>query len=146
MYVHAYQSYIWNAIVSERIRTWGCETPIPGDLVYDVDPEVSVEESYVEPLDDEMDEDVGEAIVAHPSPSTSTSQSRRTMKRSRKPWVAPRVKRLTESDLDKYTVFDVIMPLPGKDVVYPGDKLGEKYMEFLRLDGLDPNNFERKQK
>lgn len=35
MYVHAYQSYVWNAIVSERIRTYGADKPIVGDLIFD---------------------------------------------------------------------------------------------------------------
>ena len=38
------------------------------------------------------------------------------------------------------------MPLPGTDVAYPGGTLGEKYREFLRVDGLDPENFTRKQR
>ncbi|KAF5363345.1 hypothetical protein D9756_000469 [Leucocoprinus leucothites] len=124
MYIHAYQSYVWNAIVSERIRTYGADKPIVGDLVLESDSEDSVEADGVE--GDEQ-EDGGS-------------------KRSRKPYVAPRVKTLTEEDLDKYTIFDVIMPLPGTDVAYPGGKLGERYREFLRMDGLDPDNFVRKQK
>lgn len=35
MYIHAYQSYVWNAIVSERIRDYGSDRPIVGDLVFD---------------------------------------------------------------------------------------------------------------
>ena len=35
MYIHAYQSYVWNAIVSERIRDYGSDRRIVGDLVFD---------------------------------------------------------------------------------------------------------------
>lgn len=77
---------------------------------------------------------------------TVEEDSYRGRKKSRKPWVAPRIKTLTEEDLDKYTIFDVIMPLPGTDVAYPGGPLGERYREFLRMDGLDPDDFVRKQR
>lgn len=60
--------------------------------------------------------------------------------------MAPKVKTLAEGDLDKYTIFDVIMPLPGIDVAFPGGALGDRYREFLTADGLDPNNFHRKQR
>jgi tRNA pseudouridine13 synthase len=63
MYIHAYQSYVWNAIVSERIRRYGCDRPIVGDLVFettkaaadmdvDVENETSVIDDGLEDLSD----------------------------------------------------------------------------------------------
>ncbi|OCB90878.1 tRNA pseudouridine synthase D [Sanghuangporus baumii] len=130
MYVHAYQSYVWNAIVSERIRLYGAEKPVVGDLVYEQEGGRLKANDKLE--DDEFfdeEQEVGQLS-----------------KRSKRPWVAPRVKTLTEEDVDKYTIFDVIMPLPGKDVAYPGGALGERYRDFLRMDGLDPDNLSSKHK
>ncbi|KAF9569303.1 pseudouridine synthase [Agrocybe pediades] len=135
MYVHAYQSYVWNAIVSERIRDYGSERPVVGDLVFDTSSNKEKEET--------MDVDGEEETLAV---DPETEESAEPSKKNRKPYVAPKIKTLTEEDLDKYTIFDVVMPLPGTDVAYPGGKLGERYREFLRTDGLDPDNFVRKQK
>lgn len=56
------------------------------------------------------------------------------------------MKILTEEDISRYSIFDVLMPLPGKDVAFPGGSLGDMYREFLVKDDLDPDNFVRKQK
>lgn len=53
---------------------------------------------------------------------------------------------LTASDLSDYSIFDIIMPLPGFDVNYPGGELGEKYRAFMKIDGLDPDNMTRERK
>lgn len=45
MYIHAYQSYVWNAVVSERIKTCGTGRPAVGDLVYDEPPKKTQEEA-----------------------------------------------------------------------------------------------------
>ncbi|KAJ2920101.1 hypothetical protein MD484_g348, partial [Candolleomyces efflorescens] len=123
MYIHAYQSYVWNAIVSERIRTFGTDKPVVGDLVFDKDVQKA----------DRMEVDGEEEEVSNPQ-------------RNRKPYIPPKIKTLTEEDLDKYSIFDVVMPLPGTDVAYPGGVLGERYRQFLLMDGLDPDNFVRRQK
>jgi tRNA pseudouridine13 synthase len=44
MYIHSYQSYIWNAIVSQRVRTYGASEPVVGDLVFENEPDCQVSE------------------------------------------------------------------------------------------------------
>jgi tRNA pseudouridine13 synthase len=136
MYVHAYQSYVWNAIVSVRLQRYGSEAAVVGDLVYVEEegkgaaeigePGVCLLRWFVSIIVTGMEKDVADSWFKKPKPK--------------------KVKALTEEDLSKFTILDVIMPLPGTDVAYPGGELGELYKEFLRQDGLDPTDFHRKQK
>ncbi|CDO71290.1 hypothetical protein BN946_scf184908.g47 [Trametes cinnabarina] len=148
MYIHAYQSYVWNAIVSERIRMHGADKPVAGDLVFDESSSLKAEttEDIAEVALEAAEGDVTLDDKVTNEEIAAEGSSGKSSKRSRKAWEAPKVKVLAEEDLDKYSIFDVIMPLPGKDVDYPGGPLGERYREFLRRDGLDPDNWVRKQK
>lgn len=42
MYVHAYQSYLWNRLVSERVARFGALSPVVGDLVQHSDESIHV--------------------------------------------------------------------------------------------------------
>ncbi|KAF8845835.1 tRNA pseudouridine synthase D [Paxillus ammoniavirescens] len=138
MYIHAYQSYVWNAIVSERVRMHGADKAVPGDLVFEEEPSSRAAQDADEELEVNTD---------GPTATDEHGESARASKKSHKvPWVAPKIKTLSEEDAHKHSIFDVIMPLPGRDVAYPGGSLGERYREFLKRDGLDPDNFLRKQK
>lgn len=119
MYVHAYQSYVWNAIVSERIKRFGYDAPIVGDVVY---AEANEDEDDAEPATQGRGQNKGQRFAPK------------------------KIKVLKEEDLSQYTIYDVLMPLPGTDVAYPGGELGVLYQDFLRIDGLDPSDFNRKQR
>lgn len=67
MYVHAYQSYIWNAVVSERIRLHGAEKPIPGDIVFEKD---AMKESDENEIDEAGTDDEGDFVFLV-SPTTN---------------------------------------------------------------------------
>ena len=140
MYIHAYQSYVWNAIVSERVKTFGTDKPVVGDLVFDK------EVQKADKMDVEGAEEEGVRYTSFRAATRYSFHAGSNPQRNRKPYSPPRIKTLTEEDLDKYSIFDVVMPLPGTDVAYPGGVLGERYRQFLVMDGLDPDNFVRKQK
>ncbi|CAG8485378.1 10183_t:CDS:10 [Acaulospora morrowiae] len=120
MYVHAYQSYVWNKMVSERIRIFGCDVPVVGDLiVLDGDDSIDTEDSISD--------------LASGESSTTGSGNKKDIK----------VKVLTEEDLPNYTIYDVVLPLPGHSVIYPDNIIFQKYKELMWKDRLDPREMKR---
>ena len=43
---------------------------------------------------------------------------------------------LTSDDIINYTIEDVVMPLPGYNVVYPASEVGAWYQDLLQQDGF----------
>ncbi|KAK2628542.1 hypothetical protein QTJ16_001645 [Diplocarpon rosae] len=130
MYVHAYQSLVWNSVVSERFTRYGTAV-IEGDLVL-IMSKIAAQ--------DEVDES-GEVVVHAAADDTAISRDD----------VYQRARALTaeEAASGKYTIFDIVLPLPGFDMEYPANDIGDYYKEFMgseRGGGIDPCNMRRKNK
>ncbi|KAL1985821.1 hypothetical protein VTN96DRAFT_7313 [Rasamsonia emersonii] len=135
MYVHAYQSLVWNFAASERWRLYG-DKVVEGDLVIineHKDSDVSEEHG-------DVDAD-GEVIVV-PQAEDSANKAEDVFTRAR-PLSAE------EAASGKYTIFDIVLPLPGFDVVYPANEMTEFYKRFMGSEQgghLDPFDMRRKWK
>lgn len=117
MYVHAYQSYVWNTVASKRIELFGL-TPIVGDLVIDNE----ANNKKVEDDDEDLKEDLREAEFI-------------------------RAKALTQEDIDsgKYSMEDIVLPTSGFDVLYPNnEELKNIYVDLMKKDNMDPFDMRRK--
>uniref|UniRef100_A0A8C3A973 Pseudouridylate synthase 7 homolog n=1 Tax=Cyclopterus lumpus TaxID=8103 RepID=A0A8C3A973_CYCLU len=86
MYIHSYQSVVWNTMVSRRIEAFGLKA-VEGDLVLKGTHALSAEEA------------------------------------------------------ESCSIHDIVMPLPGFDVIYPTHP---GYRELLSADGLDIDNMRHK--
>lgn len=118
MYVHAYQSYVWNAVASKRIELFGLNVT-EGDLVI-------IDSNKPQELDDveenDFDEDLRDAKFVRARPLTAEDVA-----------------------TGEYTINDVVLPTPGFDVVYPANKaLSDLYVEIMKKDDMDPFNMKRK--
>ncbi|RPA97278.1 tRNA pseudouridine synthase D [Choiromyces venosus 120613-1] len=139
IYLHAFQSYVWNYVVTERIA-WGTKV-LPGDLVM-AGPTTAAENNVPNPAPtndaQEIDQD-GEVIIRAPVDETVVANAvpeEEKFKRAR-----PLSKEEAESG--KYTIKDIVLPTPGWDIIYPQNALMDVYNRVMKEHGLDPLNMKR---
>jgi len=139
MYVHAHQSYIWNMAATNRMKLYGSKV-VPGDLVLvneHKDKETSLNDTTTSTVT-ATDAD-GEQII-DPAPHDRAAQSDDIFERARA---------LTENEATSgsYTIFDIVLPQPGHDILYPNNESGTYYQTFMSTPeggDLDPYNMRRK--
>lgn len=129
MYVHSYQSFIWNVVASRRWERYG-DKVIEGDLV--------LVESKAPEQRDEVDEN-GEVVI-HASGGDAALSSDEVFQRAR-------CLSAEEAGSGNFTIFDIVLPMPGFDIEYPSNEIGDYYKEFMAGEqggGLDPADMRRK--
>ncbi|KAH6684297.1 putative Multisubstrate pseudouridine synthase 7 [Halenospora varia] len=134
MYVHAYQSRVWNMAASERWTRYGAKL-IAGDLVL-----VETPAARAAAVNDEYDEN-GEVVVRPAAGDAALTHDD----------IYQRARALTaeEAASGQFTIYDVVLPLPGFDVEYPQNNIGDYYREYMSSDEggkLDPADMRRPQK
>lgn len=131
MYVHAYQSLVWNTVAAKRWEMFGQQV-VEGDLVI-----VGEKDDGQELGRDEVDED-GEAIF-HPAADDSAPSAEDAHTRARHLSKA-------EAESGRYDIFDIVLPLPGFDVLYPANAIGKEIEKFMASEaggGIDPHKMRR---
>uniref|UniRef100_A0A8H7NAW2 TRUD domain-containing protein n=1 Tax=Bionectria ochroleuca TaxID=29856 RepID=A0A8H7NAW2_BIOOC len=123
MYLHAYQSHVWNHVASRRWELYG-EKAVKGDLV--------IVEAEQKPLISGQDDD-GDDIVNVVDDEDGDNT---------------RARALTEEEAasGRYTIRDIVLPSPGYEVIYPDNEIGAFYAEFMGKEEngkLDPHQMRR---
>lgn len=129
MYVHSYQSYLWNHAASARVQKYGVEKVIEGDLVYcketDVDKQNPNRTDEKEAFDDDSGYDFD---VINETTESDLSQE------------SVSVAKIVDADdiaSGRYTIDDVILPLPGSRVIYPANDIAETYHNLAGKDSVN---------
>ena len=136
MYLHAYQSLVWNMAASERWRRFKA-TVVPGDLVL-----VDEHKDKLGPLKEVKETDADGEVIVRPSEDDRAADPEDRFTRAR-------VLTKEEAESGLYTIFDIVLPTPGYDILYPSNEVGKFYETFMasaRGGGLDPHDMRRKQK
>ncbi|KAG9376159.1 Pseudouridine synthase TruD/Pus7 [Pyrenophora tritici-repentis] len=137
MYVHAYQSLVWNTVAGKRWTMYG-DRVVEGDLVLvneHRDKELS--NTATAKVDTTIDQD-GEMII-NPSGTENANAPEADFERAR-PLTA------AEAASGQYTIWDIVLPQPGFDIEYPQNEIGTFYKKFMGSEkggGLDPYKMRR---
>ncbi|CAH9068132.1 unnamed protein product [Cuscuta europaea] len=126
MYVHSYQSYLWNHAVSFRVQKHGFDQVAVGDLVYCKEKITGKEASYFE-FKDDSGNDTNDNTNPEETSETDVPEERNIL-----------VKIVNEEDIKSgtYSVDDVVLPLPGSRVIYPSNEISKVYHDLAEKDGI----------
>ncbi|XP_050917141.1 multisubstrate pseudouridine synthase 7 isoform X1 [Lathyrus oleraceus] len=126
MYVHSYQSYLWNNAASTRVQKYGTEQVVLGDLVYCKE---NPSEKVAEIVGLDSGDDCGDSYDTNNEDEVSGDIHDKS---------SSNVKVVNAEDLNSkcYTIDDVILPMPGSRSIYPTNDIVKVYNDLTNKDGV----------
>ncbi|KOM52951.1 hypothetical protein LR48_Vigan09g161000 [Vigna angularis] len=127
LYIHSYQSYLWNHAASKRVQNYGTEQVVLGDLVYCKGNSTAKVEEFV---GSEYAEDCSAGGYASNNEDDISVDIHEDINTC--------VKVVDAEDLNSgyYTIDDVILPMPGSRVKYPTNNIANVYEDLTKKDGI----------
>ncbi|KAJ9185855.1 hypothetical protein P3X46_005442 [Hevea brasiliensis] len=129
MYVHSYQSYLWNHAASVRVQKYGIDRVVVGDLVYCKGDDTARETSgFNSECEDHSCDDMYDCSNLDETSGTYVPE-----------WKNTPVKAVTAEDISSgnYTIDDVILPVPGSRVSYPTNDIAKVYHDLSKKDAIN---------
>ncbi|XP_062144001.1 multisubstrate pseudouridine synthase 7 isoform X2 [Alnus glutinosa] len=126
MYVHSYQSYLWNHAASMRVQKCGADQVVLGDLVYcKGDDTETVTGCVNSECEDDKCNDAYDSNNLDEIAGADVPEERNNS-----------VKVVTAEDIltGNYTIDDVVLPLPGSRVIYPANDIANVYHDLAKKD------------
>ncbi|VDO08542.1 unnamed protein product [Rodentolepis nana] len=164
LYAHSYQSLVWNKVASRRIRELGVGEDLKalvGDLYFpdvpsiskglrsvDSSSELCIDDSLnpttiavpdPEPTNEPVGDGVAEAIEEEEEEESEVQHNPSSLLTPATP------SRVTEEG-ERPLLRQVVLPLPGYEVILPDNESGKWYSEILAEDSLKIENFKHKVK
>ncbi|KAG7671010.1 hypothetical protein Ndes2437A_g04655 [Nannochloris sp. 'desiccata'] len=138
MYIHAYQSYIWNEAVSERISKYGAEKVIAGDLV--------VPRSTLQAARSAKAKQATTSKTQEESSGGNLAEEEDAPEEDLAGAVEPHLVTEEEAASNKFHIEDLVLPLPGHNVLYPKNEIAQIYETLLQKDGISMTSSSHKVK
>ncbi|XP_022719177.1 multisubstrate pseudouridine synthase 7-like [Durio zibethinus] len=127
MYVHSYQSYLWNHAASMRVQKYGSNEVVLGDLVYGKGDDAEKVKVVPSEYEDNSFEDAYDCSQLDEISGKDLPEEKIKL-----------VKVITASDIStgNYTIENVVLPMPGSRIIYPMNDIADVYHDMAKKDGI----------
>ncbi|CAM9509268.1 unnamed protein product [Discosporangium mesarthrocarpum] len=146
MYLHAFQSLLWNLAATHRVKTYGVSKVVAGDLIIPkgissedpldlvAEPALECEEGGAASMEEVL-------AVAEEEKEEEEGRAAKRVRQSSSNLPAAHVVTEEEARNRTFQVVDVVLPMPGHGVTYPANTVKDCFKQALEDRGLSFDSF-----